>query len=76
MINSKLTFEQMTQMISLFAQHKLSSLRIGDFEISKSHYEQEGTTSALNNKEDPLFFSAPQLPPDVQEYLLSTIQRK
>lgn len=76
MNNAKLSFEQMKEMVQLFVQNKLNTLKIGDFELSKSRYEIESSSdNKASMQEDPLFYSAaPQLPPEVIELLSS--QRK
>lgn len=74
MNNAKLTVSDMKDMIELFIKHKLQALKIGDFEIQKNYYDSESDNKAFN-QEDPLFFSAPQLPPEMEE-LIASMQPK
>lgn len=80
-INQRLTVSDIKEMIELFIRHKLHTLKIGDFEIEKSHYETSDSLSnsfgdnKISMQEDPLFFSAPQLPPEMQA-LLESMQNK
>lgn len=76
MNNAKLTFEQMKEIMDLFIKHKLHALKVGDFELQKNYYETpERFASTGDNKilsqEDPLFFSAPQMPPEMEALIAS-----
>lgn len=77
MMNARLSAQEMKEMISLFVQNKLNSLKIGDFEIQKSHYEQESINSdnKTSIQDDPLFYSAAHLPPEVQDMLSSMMKK-
>ena len=68
--NAKLTVQDMKDMIGLFTKHKLYGLRIGDFEIQKTHYDPEPIDNKASSTEDLLFYSgASQFPPEVQQEL-------
>jgi len=68
--NAKLSVQDMKDMLDLFIKHKLYSLRIGDFEVSKSHYDPEPIDNKVSSTEDVLFYSgASQFPPEVQQEL-------
>lgn len=67
--NAKLSFEQIKDVMRLFHSLKMNSLQIGDLVLTKVSYDPEGEKGTV--QEDPLFFSAPHLPPDVQALLQS-----
>jgi len=68
--NAKLSVQDMKDMLDLFIKHKLYSLRIGDFEVSKSHYDPEPIDNKVSSTEDVLFYSgASQFPPEVHQEL-------
>lgn len=68
--NAKLTVQDMKDMLDLFIKHKLYGLKIGDFEIQKTHYDPEPSDNKASLSDDPLFYSGAQaLPPEVQEEL-------
>lgn len=76
-MTNNLTFEEIKELVQVFVSFKLNSLSIGDFSLQKSHYE--ATVDSANNKtsiqEDPLFYSTPNLPPEIQA-LLSSMNQK
>lgn len=77
MMNAKLTFPEMKEMIELFVRHKLNTLRIGDFELSKAHYEAAVSgDNKTSFQEDPMFFSAPQMPPELEALMESMHLKK
>lgn len=78
MNNAKLTVSDMKEMIDIFIKYKLNAIRIGDFELQKSHYEPDPSSDKKTSlQEDPLFYSAAsQLPPEVQEELSRMMSRK
>lgn len=77
MNNAKLSVQEMKEMIELFVRHKLHALKIGDFELQKNHYEVEVSENNIASiQEDPLFLSAPQYPPEVQDYLSSVMDQQ
>jgi hypothetical protein len=70
--NARLTFEQMKELLSLFIANKMTSLKLGDFELSKEHYAPEIKDSDKPVfQEDPLFYSSPNVPTEIQMLLES-----
>lgn len=75
-INAKLSVQDMKDVIDLFIKHKLYSLKVGDFEIQKSHYDLIPSDNKTSLQEDPLFYSgAQQLPPEVQDELVRMMKQ-
>ena len=68
----------MKEMVELFVRHKLTALRIGDFELQKSYYEP--VVSSEDNKtsiqDDPMFGVASNYPPEVTDYLASVMDQQ
>lgn len=82
MNNTKLTVQQMKEMMDLFIHYKLQTLKIGDFEVHKTHYESEvkslnsSDNQVLMSREDQLFMSgAGDLPPEIKELLIANMTK-
>lgn len=74
--NAKLTVQDMKDMLELFIKYKLYGLKIGDFEIQKTHYDPEPIDNKASLSEDVLFYSgASQFPPEVQEELFRMMKQ-
>lgn len=69
MMNAKLDFNQMKEILNVFVNLKLNALKIGDLEIQKTHYDPDPSDNKTFPQEDPLFYSAANLPPELQEEL-------
>lgn len=80
MNNQKLSFSEMKEIINLFHQLKLNALKIGDLELQKTHYEVSSSDKNISlqniQSEDAMFYSAPPLPPELEQFMLDNAKRK